>query len=216
MRLWVPPGVFTPRSDSWRLAAVTEANVRPGDDVLDLCTGSGLVAVAAGRAGAARVYAVDSSRLAVWTARINGLLNGVRIQGRRGNLFAPVAGRRFDLITANPPYLPGPDVPDRGPLSRAIEGGPSGRRVIDQIINGAPDHLSSGGKLLLVHSSVSDIDASLALIRHTGLQAEVHSRHRGSLGPLLTARRASLVTAGLLDSDSTEEEIAVLIGTKLA
>ena len=75
MRLVVLPGVFRPLSDSRLLAACARQAVRPGDRVLDLCTGSGLVAVSAAL-NDARVTAVDVSRRAAVNARLNGRLNG--------------------------------------------------------------------------------------------------------------------------------------------
>jgi SAM-dependent methyltransferase len=93
---------------------------RPGARVLDVCTGSGVVALGAALGGAAEVTAVDVSRRAVLTVRLNAALNGVGVGALRGSLFAPVAGRRFDLISSNPPYLPtaGPDLPTSGPSGR--------------------------------------------------------------------------------------------------
>src|SRR3954447_22936885 len=97
MRIVTLPGVFRPRPDSWMLARHLCAQIRPGASVLDLCTGSGAIAVAAARhGGAANVTAIDVSRRSVATVRINARLNGVRVRALRGDLFAPVAGERFD------------------------------------------------------------------------------------------------------------------------
>ena len=83
-------------------------------DVLELGTGSGAIGVAAAQCGARSVTVVDVSRRALVTATINARLNGVRVTPRRGDLFAPVAGRQFDLVVSNPPYLPSDDIPTRG------------------------------------------------------------------------------------------------------
>src|SRR3954463_3557897 len=88
MRLVTLPGVFTPLSDSWMLARALCGHVRPGQSVLDLCTGSGAIAVAAARCGAGPVPAGDVSRRSVLTVRINPRLNGVRVRALRGDLFA--------------------------------------------------------------------------------------------------------------------------------
>ncbi|MEA2249704.1 MAG: release factor glutamine methyltransferase, partial [Solirubrobacteraceae bacterium] len=69
MRLLTLPGVFRPRSDSWMLAAHLRGQLRPGAAVLDVCTGSGLLAVTAARHGAGSATAIDVSRRAVLTAR---------------------------------------------------------------------------------------------------------------------------------------------------
>ncbi len=63
MRILSPPGVFRPRSDTWMLARLIARDPRlPGSDVLDLCTGSGALAIASARAGASRVTAVVAIR----------------------------------------------------------------------------------------------------------------------------------------------------------
>src|SRR4051812_50131945 len=90
MRIVTLPGVFRPRSDSWMLARHLCAQLRPGASVLDLCTGSGAIAVAAAGCGAGPVTAIDVSRRSVTTVRINAGLNGVRVRALRGDLFAPV------------------------------------------------------------------------------------------------------------------------------
>jgi release factor glutamine methyltransferase len=68
--------------------------------VLDIGTGCGALALAASRAGAASVTAVDLSHRSVLTARLNCLLHGALVSVRRGDLFGPVGQRRFDLVLA--------------------------------------------------------------------------------------------------------------------
>ena len=112
------PGVFKPRSDSRMLAdQIRRERLVAGARVLDVCTGSGVLAIAAARAGASRVTAVDVSWRAVIAAWLNARLNGVRLRVRRGDLLEPVRGERFDLIVSNPPYIPseGDALPRRGP-----------------------------------------------------------------------------------------------------
>src|SRR5918999_4804217 len=96
VRLLTLPGVFAPISDSRFLADVLREQTLPlRASVLDLCTGSGILAVTAALRGARSVTAVDVSRRAVLTARLNGRLNGVRVRGIRGDLFDAVRGQRF-------------------------------------------------------------------------------------------------------------------------
>src|SRR5437763_2724499 len=114
MRLIPVPGVFKPHSDSWMLAEHVRRERLTGDaGVLDLCAGSGVLAITAALCGARSVTAVDVSRRAVLAIRLNAQLNGVSVRAVRGDLFAPVAGRRFGLIVSNPPYVPsaGADLP---------------------------------------------------------------------------------------------------------
>src|SRR5690242_14507056 len=134
MRIVRLPGVFAPRSDTWMLAGHLQRHPRVRGAVLDVCTGSGAVAIAAARAGARSVTAVDVSRRALATVRINARLNGVHVRTRRGVLLDAVPGEAFDLIVSNPPYLPsGPELPSRG-TDRHTEAGPDGRRLLDRLI----------------------------------------------------------------------------------
>jgi release factor glutamine methyltransferase len=213
MRLAVLPGVFRPHSDSWLLARHLHGEVKRESSVADLCTGSGLLAVTAALAGATSVTAVDVSRRAIATAWLNALLNGAAVEAIRGNLFEPLAGRRFDVIVSNPPYVPAADdaLPTSGP-SRAWDAGRDGRTLLDRICVEAPAHLRSGGRLLLVHSDVCDPGRTVALLAAQGLEADVIARERGPLGPLLDARRDDLALRGLLDRDAQTEELVVVRG----
>jgi release factor glutamine methyltransferase len=213
VRLITLPGVFKPHSDSWALAGLLGDHVRPGDSVLDVCTGSGLLAVAAAQAGAGDVTAVDISRRAVLTTRANARLNGVRIDARQGDLFGAVAQRRFDVIVSNPPYVPSPEdrLPARG-AARAWEGGFDGRAILDRICAHAPRHLRPGGSLLLVHSSVCGEKRTVVALREAGMSAELVARRRGPLGRLLNARASLLTERGLLDAGASEEELLFIVG----
>jgi release factor glutamine methyltransferase len=210
MRLLPLPGVFQPPSDSFMLAdQLRRERLGPGVRVLDLGTGSGHLAVVAALAGASAT-AIDVSRRALLSVRLNARLNGVRVTALRGDLFAPVAGRRFDVIVSNPPYLPHPDehLPERG-LARAIDAGPQGRAFIDRICAQVGEHLTPGGVLLLVHSSVCGEPETLEALSRSGLQAEVVYRHRGPLGPILRARVDYLRAQGMLLPGEEEEVIIV-------
>lgn len=221
----MPPGVFRPRSDSRLLAATVARFVTPGGArVLDLGTGSGVVAITAALAGAAVVVAVDVSRRAVVTASVNARLNRTRVEGRHGTLYRPVRGERFGLIASNPPYLPAGDPPGHGSdgpggghapgrgAARAWEGGEDGRFLLDRIIDGAPTHLEPGGILLLAHSSVCGVDTTIARMASAGLDADVLVRERGPLGPLLSARAPALEARGLLRPGEREEDLVIVRG----
>jgi release factor glutamine methyltransferase len=211
------PGVFKPHSDSLLLAGQLRDEPRlPGASVLDLCTGSGLLAIEAARRGAREVTAVDVSRRAVLAASMNARLNGVSIRALRGDLFAPLQGRRFDMIVSNPPYLPSDraELP-KGGAARAWEGGLDGRALLDRICAEAAGHLTPGGVLLLLQSSLAAEPATTEALQRRGFELSVARRHRGPLGRRGRSRAPMLRERGLLGAGDAEEIVilrAQLVG----
>jgi release factor glutamine methyltransferase len=216
IRLLVPPGVFRPISDTWLLANALDREPLPrGARVLDLCSGSGALAIRAALGGA-HVTAVDVSRRAVLTIRLNARLNRVAIRAVRGDLLAAVAGERFDAIVSNPPYVPAPrdELPTSG-LARAWDAGRDGRALLDRICADAPRHLLPGGRILLVHSSLLGVERTVEALEARGLTADVVASERGPLGPLMEGRRAHLEGEGLLAPGAREEDVVVVRGAQL-
>ncbi|MEV4420338.1 HemK2/MTQ2 family protein methyltransferase [Patulibacter sp. NPDC049589] len=209
LRLAALPGVYAPTDDSWLLAAALAEEELRGARVLDLCTGSGVLALTAALAGA-DVTAVDVSRRAALTARLN--LRRHRVPGRvlRGDLLDAVTGA-FDVIVSNPPYVPATraDVPRRGE-ARAWDAGTDGRVVIDRICRAAPGRLRPGGVVLLVHSHVAGIERTVDLLRAGGLDAEVTVRRSLAFGPVMRERAAYLRSLGLVAPEDEHEELAVV------
>jgi release factor glutamine methyltransferase len=216
MRLLRLPGVFRPPTDTWMLARVLvdEIGGRRGLEVLDLCTGTGALALAAAQEGA-DATAVDVSRRAVANVRLNAALHRVRVRALRGDLFAPVAGRRFDVVVTNPPYVPAPDekLPDRG-IERAWQAGLDGRVLIDRICAEAADHLAPGGAILIVHSAINGTEATVERLRAAGLEADVAYTERGAFGPLMTRMAPELERRGLIEAGEREEEVVVVRGRR--
>lgn len=184
-----------------------------GQTVADLCSGSGALAIAAARAGAGRVVAVDVSWRATLATRCNARMNDCRVQARHGELFEALDGERFDWIVCNPPYVPAEtDALPRHRSTTPLDGGRDGRAVIDRLCRGAPEHLRSGGSLLLVQSSVCGVRETCEQLLALGLRSAVVARARGPLGPVLEERAPMLRARGLL-GDRDEEELVVIQGT---
>jgi release factor glutamine methyltransferase len=217
VRLVTLPGVFRPISDSRMLAEALRRETLPaGARVLDVCAGSGLLALTAALRGVRDVTAVDVSRRAVLTVKLNARLNGVRVRALRGSLFEPVGDEAFDAIVSNPPYVPDASgsLPTRGP-ERAWAAGPDGRALLDRLVAEAPAHLRPGGRLLVVHSSLLGFDATERALAQAGLRVDVAARARGPLGPLMEANREHLEAQGLLRPGEREEEVRVIRGRRV-
>ena len=160
--LLVTPSVFNPklpRTGAF-LAAHIDAQLIAGDaEVLDMGTGSGVCALFAAR-HAQRVVAVDVNAAAVRCARINTLLNHLeqKIEVRHGDLFAPVAGERFDLILFNPPFLRGTPRDDRDRAWRSDD-------IAERFAAGVRAHLKPHGSALVVLSSFGGAEPFLEEFR---------------------------------------------------
>jgi methylase of polypeptide subunit release factors len=125
-------------TDSRELARCTFR--RPVHSALDLCTGSGIHALLAS-AHSQQVIAVDINERATLCTRFNAQISGAtNLEVRVGDLLEPVKRGRFDLITANPPFVPSP-VNTLG----FRDGGRSGEAIQKRIVSGLPDHLAHGG-----------------------------------------------------------------------
>jgi release factor glutamine methyltransferase len=216
MKVMRPPGVYPPQGDTALLCeAARRTAVLDGARVLDVGTGTGAVALAAAQSGAARVTAVDVSARAVMAARANALVRGLPLRVLRGDLFRPVAGEVFDVILANPPYVAGPagrragPVPRRG-MARTWDGGPEGRLILDRICAQAADHLAPGGTLLVVHSALSGVEASLRALHRSGLRAAVVASRSEPFGPVMLSRAEALEARGMIDTGQRSEELVVI------
>jgi release factor glutamine methyltransferase len=150
-----------------------------GPTIVELCTGSGAVAVAlATELPTARILATDVSWRALRVARANAERNGVaeRITFLRGNLCRAVDGQvpeeSVDLVVANPPYIPTGELVTLMPEVQweprlALDGGADGLRVAREIIETSPDRIRPGGFLLL-EIGAEQAEAVQALVAASG------------------------------------------------
>lgn len=211
------PGVYRPRSDTALLqeALAAEAD-RGAQRWLDVCTGTGAVALAAHRLGAPDVTAVDITPRAVRNARLNALLNRARLRVLRGDLFEPVGDERFDVVVSNPPYVPAPPETEATRGSEAWDAGPDGRLVLDRFCAEVAGVLNPGGTVLLVQSSLADSGRSAELLGEHGLQVEEVGRHEGPLGPIAAAREDFLRENACLTGDGEAVEALVVLRAQRA
>jgi release factor glutamine methyltransferase len=207
-----PPGVYRADSDTALLIDVmTAGGYAAGRRVLDIGTGTGALALAASRAGAASVTAVDLSLRSIAATWINCRIHRVRCTLHHGDLFRPVAGQRFDLILANPPYVPAAtNALSRHAISRCWDGGVDGRAVLDRLCAGAAGLLAPEGTMLVVHSAVCDDTATLRRFTDAGLRADVLARSTIPFGPVMRLRAAMLEARGLIEPGQCDEDLVVI------
>lgn len=208
------PKIYQPQHDSRLLVQAMQRTVAvAGRRVLDLCTGSGHVAIAAAEMGCASVTAFDICPHAVRCSRTNAVDAGVNIDVREGPWTGALACAPFDVVVCNPPYVPTPvdsdDTEDIGP-SAAWNAGLDGRLVLDPLCELAANLLCDEGSLLLVQSEFAGVQRTLDTLRSTGLNAEVVASQRIPFGPVLSARSHWLEHIGLISPGCRVEEIVVV------
>lgn len=211
--------VYVPQEDSRLLIdAMESSGLAVQRRVLDLCTGSGVVAIAAAELGAASVTALDICPHAVRCTRDNARDAGVDVEVWEGPWTQALARRPFELIVANPPYVPTP--PEAGPVPLAggpewsWNGGVDGRAVLEPLCQSAAALLCRGGAMLLVQSVFADAGRSLTSLRAAGLNAEVISSQWIPFGPVLSARADWLEGNGRIPSGVRQEKLVVIRADK--
>ncbi len=176
LRFQVDENVLIPRQETeelceWGLSFL-RALTKP--TALDLCTGSGAIAVTLKHeCPMAQVTAADLSEAALATARKNALQNGVDVQFVRGDLWDAVQGMTFDLILSNPPYIPTLDCDTlqaevMHEPRMALDGGADGLDFYRRIAAKAPKHLNPGG-MIAVELGVGEAQAVAELFAQAGL-----------------------------------------------
>lgn len=191
----VTPAVLVPRPETELLvewAAELLAQTAGAPTVLDLGTGSGALALALKhRFPRVAVTASDCSEEALAVARRNAARLGLPIDFAAGSWWQPFAGRRFDVVLANPPYIAAGDAHlaalTHEPLLALTPGG-DGLGAIAAIAQGAAAHLRAGGWLLLEHG-FDQATAVRTLLEAAGLQ-RVETRNDLAGHPRATAGRA--------------------------
>jgi release factor glutamine methyltransferase len=204
LELAVGPGVFVPRPETEQVAqvavdAAAEAVARTGCAlVVDLCTGSGAIALAVAReVPAARVHAVElDARAHTWAARN---LDGSGVVLHRGDARTALAelDGTVDVVVSNPPYVPpgavpvDPEVAEHDPAVALYGLGPDGLEVPRGVVRAAARLLRPGGVLVMEHAEVQDA-AARALVDGTGAFEPASTRPDLTGRPrMVVARRAA-------------------------
>ena len=194
--LEVSPAVLIPRPETELVVERALAALRPdAKELADLGTGSGAIALAvASERPSLQITAVDVSAEALEIARRNAArlqLGNVRFE--RGSWFAPLTGRRFDVVAANPPYIARGDADLAQNVSRfepeiALIAGNSGLEAIEQIAAQAGAHLRPGGWLILEHGWTQAGAVRARLVRsgftHVRSHADLAGHERVTEGSL--------------------------------
>lgn len=165
--------VYLPAEDTF--LAADNLQVNRDDTVLDVGTGCGILAIIAAQK-AQKVVAVDLNphavRCVIRNAEFNKLTH--KIEVRKGDLFGVInKNENFDLIIFNAPYLPTTKEEQRSWLDKSWAGGPTGREQIDRFLQEASNHLKPKGRVLLVQSSLSDIEETLRRFRKLCFEAKI-------------------------------------------
>lgn len=164
-----------------------------GAHALEIGCGSGVVLAALGAMGAASLCGVDiePDAIAASTRLLDDLDHGAIAELHQGDMWRPVAGRRFDLIVANLPHFPMEPVEFAGRLPTWSAGGVDGRSLLDPFIMGLADHLAAGGRAVITHNGFDDLARSRALAAQGGLSIKIALTTLVYISPEKLARMTS-------------------------
>ena len=163
--LHVRPGVFSPTTTSRTLADALEIN--PGDTVIDVGCGSGVLAFVAAKLGAGKVYGCDLSGPAVRAARENAAMLGLSdvCEFRQGDLLEPVRDVHADVLIGDVSGIPDELAAVTGWFDRVPAGGPTGAELPRKLLGSIGDTLAPGGRLYLPTGTLQDEASILTLAR---------------------------------------------------
>jgi SAM-dependent methyltransferase len=192
------PGVFAPTYTSREVAEGLTIN--PGDTVIDVGAGSGVLSFVAARLGARRVFGTEINPVAVEVARRNARLLGLEgsVDFREGDLFAPLSGIRADVVIGDVSGIPDEIAAASDWFPGGYSGGPTGAEVPVAMLEAARDHLAPGGRLYLPTGSIQDEGAVLGAARRIFGEGMRKLRERMLPMPSKIAERA--VVRRLMDS----------------
>ena len=170
--------VFEPSEDTFLFAE--NLDVKECSDVLDIGAGCGILGIIAAQK-ARSVLSIDINPYAVSCAKHNAYLNhlGNKMQFIQADLLTVLKDAAFfDLILFNAPYLPSEPNELNTWIGRAWAGGETGRDVVDRFIPQAVKHLKNNGRVLLLQSTLTNVDLTLRRFEEDGLKANVKAESK--------------------------------------
>src|SRR5438093_9060281 len=192
------PGVFAPTRTSFEVAEGITIN--PGDTVIDVGAGSGVLSFVAARLGAGRVFGTEINPRAVEVARRNADLLGLEkaVDFGEGSLFEPLPGIQADVVIGDVSGIPDDIAAASDWFPGGFSGGPTGAEVPVAMLEGAREHLAPGGRLYLPTGSIQDEETVLRAARR--VFGERMRQLRGRLLPLPTKITETVVVRRLMES----------------
>jgi len=167
------------RPSEYTAALIQALRTRPelacGTSALEIGFGSGVVLAAIGELGAASLCGVEIEAIAVasGTRLLRQFGFGDRLEIHHGDMWQPVAGRRFELIVANLPQFPTQSIDYDDRLPSWSVGGQDGRHALDRFLDGLPEHLSPGGRAMITHNGFIGLAATRERVERHGLSLRI-------------------------------------------
>lgn len=169
-KFFIKQGVFWPRPDSMPL--VENFVIRQGEETLDVCTGSGVIAVFSALKGASKVVALDINPDAIESVKINAKSYNVdtTIDARVSDVLSALKeGEVFDVVTCNPPFT---DEPSEGDMASGTLRDP-GLKVAKDFFEHIGMHLKAGGRIYVSQANSGNVNDMLKLADEAGFTARM-------------------------------------------
>jgi methylase of polypeptide subunit release factors len=171
------PAIATLRPSEYTAALVHALRAEPsrvqGARVLEMGCGSGVILAVLAGMGAVSLCGVDieDDAIATGLSLLRGLGHDAELY--RGDMWQPVAERRFDLIVANLPHFPMEHFEVIGRLPTWSSGGADGRELLDPFLEGLSDHFAANGRAVITHNAFVDVERSRRILERHGLAMHI-------------------------------------------